>query len=321
MLKHLFVTLVIGWSSLIYAWQPTGPIKVVVGQAPGGGNELAIRGIIPIIERNNPGASFVVETHPGLDSVVAMNHFANQKPDGQTLLVTVAETSFIASPIAYKSQIQVDPNNYVPITTLAQGPLAFIVPIDSSIKDVPALIAKLRDKNNKFNIGISGSTNLLAYSYFIKNLNLESDRVQAINYNSPTAATLGVASKDLDLAIVSIASAKSLIGTKVKLLAYTSDRPIPGLEQYSLMRQYVPGLIINTSWSVFLPPGTSIDIVAWYTEQFKKSLATAEAREYFHSNWSAIDNNDVGPQGLTNHIKLLKQQWINTANMILTEKK
>lgn len=321
MFKFLFCCLIAIASSESLAWQPTGPIKVIVGQGPGGGNELAMRGIAPIIERNNPGVSFIIESRPGLDNVIAMNYFAEQKADGQTILVTVTETSFISAPVVYKSQIRVSPNEYVPVTMIARSPMAFIVPINSPIKTVPDLVAYLKDKTHKFNVGLSGSTNLLAYSYFINKLKLDPVRIQAINYNSPLAAALGVASKDLDMAIVSISSPKALIGTKVRLLAYTGNHAIPGLEEFPLMKQYVPGLSINASWSVFLPPGTPPDITAWYNEQFKQALTTTEARGYFYSNWASIDSNAVGSQGLVNNITLLKQQWSNIADQVLIEKK
>lgn len=306
--------------NIAFAWQPTGPIKVVVGQAPGGGNELAIRGVGSIIEKTQP-VSFIVEHHPGLDNVIAMNHFAGQKPDGQTILVTATETSFIAAPVAYRSNIKVDPNEYVPVTMLAQAPMAFVVPINSPIKNISELLAYLKNKPQKFNVGLSGSTNLLAYQYFVTKLKLDPVVVQPIRYNSPAAAVLGVANGDLDMAIVSISSTKALVGTKIRLLAHTGESAIADLPDVPLMKNYVPGLIIHASWSVFLPPKTPPAVVEWYTDQFRQALNTTQARAYFYTNWATINPKAIGPVGLSNSITGLRQQWSRSAEAVLRDQK
>jgi len=301
-----------------FAWQPTGPIKVIVGQAPGGGNELAMRGVGAIIEKTQP-VNFLIENYPGLDNVVAMNYFAGQKPDGQTLLVTTIETSFVAAPVAYRSNIKVDPTQYVPVTMLAQAPMAFIVPATSPIKNMPELLAYLKNKPQKFNVGLSGSTNLLAYQYFVSKLKLDPVAIQPIRYNSPVAAVLGVANGDLDMAIVSISSTKALAGTKIRLLAHTGELPIANLPNVPLMKNYVPGLIIHASWSVFLPPNTPPAVTKWYTVQFKQSLDTTQARAYFYTNWATINPKAIGPAGLSNNIAVVQQQWSKSAEAVLRD--
>jgi tripartite-type tricarboxylate transporter receptor subunit TctC len=318
MIKMFFGIALATVVNLAFAWQPTGPIKVIVGQAPGGGNELAMRGVGAIIEKTQP-VNFLIENHPGLDNVVAMNHFAGQKPDGQTLLVTAIETSFVAAPVAYRSNIKVDPNEYVPVTMLAQAPMAFVVPINSPIKNIPDLLAHLKNKPQKFNVGLSGSTNLLAYQYFVTKLKLDPVAVQPIRYNSPSAAVLGVANSDLDMAIVSISSTKALAGTKVRLLAHTGELPIADLPDVPLMKNYVPGLIIHASWAVFLPPKTPPAVAEWYAVQFKQALNTTQARAYFYTNWATINPKAMGPAGLSNNITTLRQQWNKSAEAVLRD--
>lgn len=320
MFKILLSCLIAIISSSVLAWQPSGPIRVIVGQGPGGGHEMAMRGVVPVLEKNNPGVTFVFENRPGMDSVIAMNYFAEQKPDGQTIFVTAPETSIINAPITYKSQLRTDPNKYVPVTMLGQGPLAFIVPIDSPINTVAELIKYLKSNPNKFNVGLSGGTNLLVYSYFVKKLKLENKKIQVVNYNSPTAAAVNVASKDLDMAVVNLGSVKSLVGTKIKILAHTANAPVQGLEEVPLMKQYVPRLVCNISWSVFLPPNTPSDVQAWYEEKLKQSLGSAEVKGYFYNNWSHPNTSATGSRALTNYIRELKTQWLPLANQVLIEK-
>ena len=70
---------------ITWAWQPTRPVTVVIGNAPGAGNELAFRKLASIINRTNKKLVFVVENRAGADSVIAMNHLAQALPDGHTI--------------------------------------------------------------------------------------------------------------------------------------------------------------------------------------------------------------------------------------------
>ena len=304
------------------AWVPANPIKVIVGQSIGGGNEYALRGIAPTIEKANSNITFVVDHHPGADNVVALNFFAKQKPDGQTILVVNQETGFVAAPVAYRNQLQVDPMDFTFVTTIARAPMAFIVPENSPIKTVPQLIAFLQDKNNKFNIGISGSVNLLTYHYFINKIGVDRQRVQSIPYQSPMAASIDVAGGKLDMAIVPISIPRSLIeAKKIRLLGHTGSVPVRGIETVPLMKTYVPGLEINASWSVFLPPNTTPEITKWYVDQFQQATAKSDPKEYFRAGWAVIDPTAQGPAGLAASIYRLKKNWYRLAEETLKEEK
>jgi tripartite-type tricarboxylate transporter receptor subunit TctC len=302
------------------AWQPSdAPIKVVVGQSPGGGNEYAMRGIAPSIEKANPKVTFIIDHRPGLDNVIALNYFAKQKPDGQTILVVNQEAAFVAAPVAYKNQLQADPTDFTLVTNIGRAPMAFIVPENSPIKTVPQLIAYLQDKNNKFNIGVSGSVVLLTYSYFVNKIGVDKERVQAIPYQSAMAATIDVAGSKLDMAIVPVSIPRPMVGTKIRLLGHTGSVPIAGIEKVSLIKNHVPELEINASWAVFLPPNTPPDITKWYVEQFQQASSTPDTIEYFRSGWAVIDPTAQGPAGLAASIYRLKKHWYRLAEETLNK--
>lgn len=302
-----------------FAWSPPSIIKVVVGQSPGGGNEFAFRGINTLLENNNPGVNFIIEHHPGLDNVVAMNYFADQKPDGRTMMVVVQATGFVAAPVAYKSKLRVDPMSYTFVSALAQSPMALIVPSGSEIKTVPQLIARLKDTRAQYNIGISGSINLLTYSYLVDRLAVDTARVKSINFNSPTEASVAVAGGHIDMAIVPLSVPKPLIdGGKVRLLAHTGSTAITGVSA-ALMKDHVPGLAIDATWSAFLPPNTPADIVEWYRMALTKALSAPEAQRYYESSWATINKSAQGPDGLARSINALRTTWLPVANKVMSE--
>src|SRR5512139_2138627 len=64
---------------------PTRPVRVIVGQAPGGGNDIQTRLFAQKLTETL-GKPFVVENRAGAGGVVAFRAVASAPPDGYTLL-------------------------------------------------------------------------------------------------------------------------------------------------------------------------------------------------------------------------------------------
>lgn len=313
-----FLMILIPAQARVLDWSHPSTVRVIVGQSPGGGNEFAFRGVGHILEKNIPGIRFLLEHRPGLDNVVAMNHFAAQKPDGQRLLVMVQATGLVAAPIAYRQQLTTDPMTFRFVTNIAQSPMAFVVHPDSDIRSVSDLIRLAQDPRRRLNIGISGSINLLAYSYFVQSIQSPEDAVQAVRFNSPTQASLAVVSRDIDVAIVPMSVTKALIDAgRIKLLAHTGASEIPGMRSTSLMKNHIPGFELEATWSVFLPPATDRKIVEWYAVQFAKALNTPQAMDYFVTNWAQIDRTALGPNKMAETVERLRETWMHIAETVL----
>ena len=79
-MKKLLLLLLLPMS--VWAWEPVKPVAVVVGFAPGSGNELAFRQASSIVQKNNPKVVFVIENKPGADAVISQNHMMTVPADG-----------------------------------------------------------------------------------------------------------------------------------------------------------------------------------------------------------------------------------------------
>jgi tripartite-type tricarboxylate transporter receptor subunit TctC len=72
-----------------FAWAqayPTRPVRIIVGFAPGGGNDIMARLIGPWLSERL-GQQFVIENRPGAGTNVATEAVVNASPDGHTLLL------------------------------------------------------------------------------------------------------------------------------------------------------------------------------------------------------------------------------------------
>ena len=98
------ITLLLLLPALAFAWEPTKPITVLIGNQPGSGNEVGFRAISAIVMRDNPKANFVIELKPGADSTIAMNMLYDARPDGYTIAIPSYMSTFVTNDIWQKNQ-------------------------------------------------------------------------------------------------------------------------------------------------------------------------------------------------------------------------
>jgi tripartite-type tricarboxylate transporter receptor subunit TctC len=65
-IKKLLAVLLLA-PALAFAWEPTKPVTVYIGNTPGAGNEMAFRKLADIVQKSNPKFVYVVQNIPGAD--------------------------------------------------------------------------------------------------------------------------------------------------------------------------------------------------------------------------------------------------------------
>ena len=84
---------------LAFAWEPTKPVQVYIGNTPGAGNEMAFRKLAEIVQKRNPNFVYVVQNIPGADSVIANNRFLEAANDGHTINLPSHMSSYVTNDI------------------------------------------------------------------------------------------------------------------------------------------------------------------------------------------------------------------------------
>jgi tripartite-type tricarboxylate transporter receptor subunit TctC len=133
---------------------PARPIRILVGFAAGGGNDVIAR-ILAQKLSEGPLGPVLVDNRTGASGLIAADMLAKAPPDGTTLMVA-AQTTYAVAPILYKSATFDAQRDVAGVAMLGASPLVLVANPSFAAKSVQELsdMAKARP----------GSTSLRAAS-------------------------------------------------------------------------------------------------------------------------------------------------------------
>jgi tripartite-type tricarboxylate transporter receptor subunit TctC len=305
---------------LAWAWEPTRPITVVIGNTPGAGNEMAFRKLAEIVQKRNPNFVYVVQNIPGADSVIANNKFLEAANDGYTINLPSHMSSYVTNDIWEKSIKKYNYDSFVDVLTMGKSPLVLVASVKSGIETPPDFVKYIQSGRN-INVAIGGGAHRTAFEYLMTRGGGNRDTVKPIKFNGPQPAVQSVASYDgktgTEFGIMPIAVAKALIEAgKVKPIGFTGTRKMAQFPNVPLLNTVAPGINVYAAWSIQLPPGTDKSIVEWYQKQFSAAVRSAEYREYTDANVIFYAEDELTPAGLKRHMDDLRAAFIPVLSKI-----
>jgi tripartite-type tricarboxylate transporter receptor subunit TctC len=134
-------------------WNPTRPIRILVGFAPGGGTDITTRSLAPKLQ-TLLGQPIIVENRPGAGGNLASEATVNAPSDGYTLMMgTIA--SLVLNPILAKLPFDVM-TDLIPISRSVEVTNILVVPADRPWQNLAALIAAAKAQPDTITYGSSG---------------------------------------------------------------------------------------------------------------------------------------------------------------------
>lgn len=292
--------------TLAFAWEPTKPVTVIVGFAPGSGNEIAFRQASSIVQKNNPKVNFIVENKPGADAVVSQNHMLTVPADGYTISVPSHMSLFVTNDIWQKNVKKYNYDTFTNVVTLGKSPLAVVANSRSVISTPQEFVALVKMGYRPVNVAIGGGAHQMAYEYIMYKVGGNRDQVKMIRYQGPLQAVTAVAGEQTEFGIMPIAVAKPLIDAgKVKLIGLTGD----SINGMPTMSKAVPGIKVYAGWMVSLPPKTPKDVVAWYQQEFSRAIRSQEYQQWAKSNYIFTVDSELTPEGTLHYGEQLRKSF------------
>jgi len=306
--------------ALAFAWEPTKPVQVYIGNTPGAGNEMAYRKLADIVQKSNPKFTYVVQNIPGADSVIANNKFLEAPNDGHTINLPSHMSSYVTNDIWEKNIKKYNYDSFVDVLTMGKSPLVLVASPKSGI-NTPQEFIKYIQSGRTINVAIGGGAHRTAFEYLMERGNGNRDQVKPIKFNGPQPAVQSVAGYDgktgTEFGIMPIAVAKALVDAgKVKPIGFTGTRKMSQFPEVPLLNTVAPGINVYAAWSIQLPPGTDKEIVAWYQQQFSAAVRSKEYKEYIDANIIFYSEDELTPTGLKKHMDELRSAFIPVLSKI-----
>src|SRR5215471_6049807 len=229
---------------------PNRIVKIVVGFAAGGGNDIMAR-IIAQKLQDDLGQSFIVENKPGAGGKLAAEFVKNATPDGYTLLVGAAGAMTIIPAISVKPPYH-GTKDFVPLSMVAAFPLILAVQAQHPAKNVKELIAWMKEHPDQSNYATSSPAFTLATELF--KLKTGAPGV-AIPYKSSNESILSVIAGQSLLTIADPPPTTPQVqGGKVRALAVLDPKRLDDLPDVPTMVEAGVADVNVSLWSGLFGP-------------------------------------------------------------------
>lgn len=254
-----------------YAAYPDKPVKVVVGFAPGGTNDILARLISQKLQEKLK-QSFIVENKPGANSIIAAEYTANAPADGYTIFVA-SSGALTVNPALYSTLRYSPLKDFEPVALLGSFPLVVAAGSStpaSNINELKSLAKKTPD--NSLNHGVATSSFQLAAELFAHDAGINFTHVNYKGSGPTIAALLG---GEIQVAFLDIGAVMSQVKAgKIKALAVSTARRSTVLPEVpTIAESGVSGYDVPIWTGLVVPKGTPDDVKARLHDALKEILA------------------------------------------------
>jgi tripartite-type tricarboxylate transporter receptor subunit TctC len=257
---------------------PSRPVRVMVGFAPGGPNDIIARAYSAQLAEGL-GQPFVVENRTGAAGNLAAEAVARAAPDGHTLMLGSTGTNAV-NPSLYAG-LPFDPvRDLAPVSVVATSPSALAVHPKVAAHSVRELIALAKAQPGKLTYASagSGSSQHLSAELFKQAAGVD---IVHVPYKGAAPGITDLLAGQVDLSFAPVANVVPYAKAgKLRLLAVTGASRsgfAPGVP--TVAESGVPGFDVTTWYAVFVTAGTPAPIVERLNAELGKVSRSPKLRE------------------------------------------
>ena len=259
---------------------PARPIRILVGFAAGGGNDVIARLLAQKLS-DGPLGPVLVDNRTGASGLIAADMLAKSPPDGTTLMIA-AQTTYAVAPVLYKSASFSAPRDVAGVALLGASPLVLVANPSYAAKSVRELIGMAKERPGAINFasGGVGTTPHMAAELFLFNAGI---RMTHVSYRGEAPAIADVLAGQVPLvfANVSVVTGQVKSGA-LRALAVTSPKRAPGLPDVpTLAESGVQGADVETWFGLTAPAATPREIVQRLNAEVRRALAAPDLQQRF----------------------------------------
>jgi tripartite-type tricarboxylate transporter receptor subunit TctC len=275
--RRQFLHLAVGVAALPagsrLAWAgiyPSQPVRIIVGFAAGGPNDILARLIGQWLSQRL-GQPFVVENRLGAGSNIATEAVVHAPPDGYTLLL-------VGSPNAINATLydKLDFNfirDIAPVASFMRGALLMVVHPSVPAKTLPEFIAYAKANPGKLSYGSGGVGGITHITPELFKMMADVDMVH-VPYRGVAPALTDLLGGQVQVLFANPAQSIPYIEAgKLRALAITTATRSETLPDIPTVGEFVPGYEPNSIFGLGAPKNTPVEIVDKLNKEINAGLA------------------------------------------------
>jgi tripartite-type tricarboxylate transporter receptor subunit TctC len=249
---------------------PSRPVRIVVGFAPGGPNDIAAR-IIAQWLSDRLGQSFFIDNRPGASGNIATEQAVKSPPDGYTLVIiplssTVNATLYEKLPFNFLRDI-------APIATISRNIFVMEVHPSVPVKTGPEFIAYAKANPGKINWASPGSgtgPNMAAELFKM----MTGVSFVHVPYRGSGPMVIDLIGGQVQFAFDGISSSiEHIRAGKLRALGVSPAVRTEALPDVPTVSEFLPGFEASGWTGIGAPQGTPADIIELLNREIRAGLA------------------------------------------------
>lgn len=285
---------------------PNGPVRIVVGFAPGGGTDALAR-IVGQKLQAMWNLSVVVENKAGASGVIAADLVSKATPDGNTLLMAHINSHALAPGLMPKLGYVVE-RDFTPLTLVGVTPNLLIANNDLPARTVADVVAHCKAQPGKVSFGSAGQGSA-------QHLAMESFKLAAgvdalhIPYKGSGPMLVDLIGGQIQYSFDTMTAATPHVKSgKVRAIAQTRAKRASGHPSVPTMAESgFPGFEATTWYGLVGPGRMPAAMAQRMNEDINKVLAMPDVKEKL-DQYGAEDGGGTAQQ-FADFIRVEQQKW------------
>jgi tripartite-type tricarboxylate transporter receptor subunit TctC len=277
-MPRILLALVLAASQALAQTYPARPVRVMVGFAPGGPNDIIARAYSARLAETL-AQPFVIENRTGAAGNLAAEAVARAAPDGYTLMLGSTGTNAV-NPSLYASLPFDAVRDLAPVSIVATSPSALAVHPKVAAHSVRELIALAKAQPGKLTYASagSGSSQHLSAELFKRAAGVD---IVHVPYKGAAPGITDLLAGQVDMSFAPVANVVPYAKSgKLRLLAVTGASRsafAPGVP--TVAESGLPGFDVITWYAVFATAGTPAVVVDRLNSELRKIAQSPQLKE------------------------------------------
>jgi len=279
---------------------PAKTVRLIVGLAPGGGNDAIARLVAQQLSISLK-QQFVVDNRGGAGGLIAAELFAKSPPDGYTLLLgNVAILTIIPNTLP---KAPYDPfRDFQPVSLIAKAPLLVVIHPSLPVKSVKDLIALAKARPGQLNYasnGLGSSTHLATELFKL----MTRTKIVHVPYKGLGPASVDLLAGQVQLMFSSaVAMMPHVKAGRLRALAMTGAQRAAAIPDIPTVAEAgVPGFEAGSWYGIVAPAGTPRPVVDTLAREVAAATRSREIADRL--NAGGVVPVGSSPEEFAAHIK------------------